>query len=122
MSGTFQCERHPEVAVEIGSTEGCADCLAMLTREVASMTGDERAAEVESWLHRRMSIPFGPLHERLEALVGRPVWTHEIGLAPERLVEEARGTRSLTSIDEVINDLRNTGKPVIVVDGNGVDA
>lgn len=112
---TFECERHEGVFIKVGSMEGCAQCLAILTRDPASMTGDERAAEVLSWLDEKMSIPFRLIHQRVEALVGRGVWTHEFGLAGDRLVEEARGTRTLTSIDEIVNDLRNTGKPVIEV-------
>jgi hypothetical protein len=111
---TFTCGRHSEVTIEVGSTEGCEPCLAMLSIPVESLTGDQRADEVASWLNLKLSIPFHNVHQRLEALVGRPVWTHEMGsLGADRLIEEARGTRTLTSIDEVINDLRNTGKPVI---------
>ena len=111
----FECERHAGVMIETGSAEGCAGCLAMLDRDRDDMTGDERAEELKGWLSKLMSIPFSLMHKRIEELVGRPVWTHELGLATERLIEEARGARTLTSIDEVINDLRNTGKPVIEI-------
>lgn len=115
MAEQFECERHAGVMIDVGSMEGCGDCLAMLSRDRDEMTGDERADELLSWLHGKMSIPFERLHKRVEELVGRPVWTHEMGLAVERLTEEARGTRKLVSIDEVVNDLRNTGKPVIEI-------
>lgn len=117
MSATerFECERHPGTWIESGSMEGCGGCIAMLSRPVESMTGDEKADEVRSWITGWTSIPFGRIHERLEQLVGRGVFTHEIGLAPDRLIEEARGTRTLVSEDEIINDLRNTGKPVIEI-------
>lgn len=108
----FPCDRHGTL-VEIGG-DGCPECLAMLERLPGLMTGDERAEEVAFWCEdRRMTIPFDKVWKRIDVLVGRSTFIHEPALAPERLVEEARGTRRLTSIDEVVNDLRNTGKPVI---------
>lgn len=37
-----------------------------------------------------LMVDFGKFHEGLEKLVGRPVFTHEMGLNPEGLKEEAR--------------------------------
>lgn len=114
-SKTFECGRHPGVMIDVGSMVGCLDCVAMLDRDVSTMTGDEKAEEVRSWIHEPMSIPFEQLWKRVDLLVGRPTFNHEFGLAADRLIEEARGTRTLASIDEIVNDLRNTGKPVIEV-------
>ena len=112
----FECERHRGTWLEVGETKGCKLCLRLLEVDVATLTGGERAAELDSWLNNRTTIPFDLIHQRIEALVGRPVFTHEMGLAADRLRDEARGTRRLTSIDEVVNDLRNIGKPVIEVE------
>ena len=111
----FECGRHAGTWIEVDD-EGCGLCFAMLDRDPATMTGDEKADEVRSWCEESMSIPFGALWKRVDVLVGRPTFNHEFGLAVDRLVEEARGTRTITSIDEIVNDLRNTGKPVIEVD------
>jgi hypothetical protein len=119
VSDFFNCARHAAVQIEIGSNVGCADCLEMIRRDPATMTGDEKAEEVRSLLQEVMSIPFEPLWKRIDALVGRETYNHELGLAVDRLIEEARGTRTLTSTDEIVNDLRNTGKPVIEVDLRG---
>ena len=84
-----------------------------------SMNGDERAEEVRRLLHDPSAYRVSDIHERLEALVGRPVWTHEF-VTDTRLMEEARGVmphpanlhdHALSSLQAVIGD-----KPVIVVE------
>lgn len=69
----------------------CPDCVAIMRRPVESMTGDERAAEMERWSNNVLTVEFPFLHQRIEELVGRPVLTHEMGsrLWPN-LVDEAR--------------------------------
>jgi len=52
------------------------------------MTGDERAAEMDHW--RIVTIPFTKIMDRLCALVGRSVWTHEFAFQWDELREEAR--------------------------------
>lgn len=41
------------------------------------MTVAERLAEFDSW--RVVEIPFEKIHQRIEELVGGPVWTHQMG-------------------------------------------
>jgi hypothetical protein len=54
------------------------------------MTGHERAKELRQWLGV-LEIPFRMTHERVSALVGRDVWTHEMCSENlENLIEEAR--------------------------------
>lgn len=36
-----------------------------------------------------LTVDFGMLHKRIEELVSRPVWTHELAM-PEHLIREAR--------------------------------
>jgi len=42
----------------------------------ATMTVDARLAEFDSY-DGPLEVPFAMLHQRVEALLGRPVWTHE---------------------------------------------
>lgn len=88
------------------------------------MSGDDRAEEVRALLLEPNAYRVGDIHQRIEQLVGRPVWTHEF-VTDTRLIEEARGAlphpedlraHVLESIQAVAGD-----KPVIVVeaDGNG---
>lgn len=43
---------------------------------VETMTAEERATELETW--KVCEIEFAKIHQRIEELVGRPVWTHEM--------------------------------------------
>lgn len=82
----------------------CPGCLAAFDyrQNVESMTGDERAAELEGWVGI-LEIPFDLMHQRFEELVGRPVYTHELGLNWEGLVEEARNPRNRPTVEQIIN-------------------
>jgi len=83
------------------------------------MTPDERAEEVRAILHEPSSYRFGDLHARIEALVGRPVWTHEFA-TDTRLIEEARGAPHPTDLGRhAIESLQAVAgeKPIIVLRG-----
>lgn len=67
------------------------------------MTGDERAAEMVS-LGGPLEVPFSLLHERIERLVGRPVFTHEMVARWDELIEEAR-TRKDSTADQIFECL-----------------
>ena len=69
-------------------------------------------------------VPFDKFHEALEFLLGRPVWTHEMGLNYEGLKAEAErvfnGTQDsdeqkAESIKKSFEQLADLGKPVIGV-------
>lgn len=88
---------------------------------VATMTFDERAAEMRAWKEGALvSCKFSELHERIEQLVGRPVWTHEMGMNWEGLVEEAGGARHAT-MNEIV-DLIPPEKRIIVQSDGEVPA
>lgn len=54
------------------------------------MSGHQRAVEMRL-LGGPLEVPFPMLHKRIEALVGRGVWTHEMGASNyDTLVREAR--------------------------------
>jgi len=46
-------------------------------RPAKEMTIEEKIEEIEMWMGP-LEIDFGLVHQRLEELFGRPVWTHEI--------------------------------------------
>lgn len=98
---------------EVPLKEACPTCLAAFPnrRPVHAMSGDERAAELELW-GGVLEIPFSLVHERIEELVGRSVWTHELGLNWPCLVEEAR-TQDRPGMDAIL-DLIPEEKRVVV--------
>ena len=63
----------------------------------------------------RMMMPFGEFHRLVEEVLGRPVWTHEFGLGHDQLIAELLGKASPLTPSESIQQLSDTGKPVIVV-------
>jgi hypothetical protein len=123
---TFRCERHgldvPKITKAQADTHGrpfgCPPCTAEAEDgpEPATMTGDDRAAELARWLHEPMTVAFDVIHQRVEKLVGRPVWTHEF--ATDHIVEEARSWAHPVDLEaHVIGSLDQLAgsKPVIVV-------
>jgi hypothetical protein len=96
----------------------CPECVARMQRPVESMTGDERAAELEHWGDTVLTVEFADLHQRLEALVGRPVWTHEMGSQMwPNLVAEARSQEHPADLEaHVIGSLDQVAgtRPVVV--------
>ncbi len=61
--------------------EYCNACIERVANLPApqTMTIAERLAEFDSY-DTALTIPFQQLHQRVEGLVGRPVWTHEFAL------------------------------------------
>lgn len=72
----------------LGAKEPCPGCTAAMANlpDPATMTVAERQAEFDRY-DAPLTVPFATLHKRVEALVGRPVWTHEFALW-DRLREE----------------------------------
>lgn len=97
-----------------GKKEWCATCVEAFDhrRPAEEMTPEERMAEMQSW-RGPCEIPFSLIHKRFEELVGRPVWTHEIGLDWEGLVLEAGGRREQPTMEGII-DLVPAEKRIIV--------
>lgn len=77
--------------------------------EVLGPNGRERAMEAL----RTTTCHFPCYHARVEQLVGRPVWTHEIGLNWPGLVKEARWEDRPATMEEII-DLIPEEKRIIV--------
>lgn len=95
-------------------TGSCPTCVEVFEtrRKADEMTGEERATELKL-LFGPLEIPFEKVHQRIEELVGRPVWTHEIGLNHNGLIEEARDGQH-PSFQEIV-DLIPSEKQVLVL-------
>jgi len=66
------------------------------------MTADERVAELKS-IGGPIEVPFDLMHGRIEALVGRPVFRHEMGTTGwPNLLREARWDGDRASLEEII--------------------
>ena len=96
-----------------------------MARPVSDMTRDERVAEFQHWTGTDtvLTVEFSKWHKRIEELVGRPVWTHELGTQGcEWLLEEVRSGKNPDDLEaHVIGSLDQIAgnKPVIVarIDG-----
>lgn len=102
-----------------GKAAFCQTCVANFPnrRSADDMAPAERGGELVA-LFGVLEMPFDLVHQRIEELVGRPVWTHEMGLNKDGLIAEARGARHAT-MDEIVGQLAQTGKLVIVLTEDG---
>lgn len=110
MAKTYICPNHQrELSAE------CPDCMEAFTnrRDPNIMTGDERAAELR-WWGDILTIPFGDLHQRIEELVGRGVFTHEM-IGWDRSIEEAR-TRKHPTPNEILNQIPPEKRIIVITD------
>jgi len=62
----------------------------------------------------KLCMSFSRFHEALEKTLGRPVFTHEIGLDHEGLVAEFLGKRSQPTFQQII-DLIPKDKQVLIL-------
>ena len=85
----------------------CPDCRAWFETkpDAAAMTPEERAAEMERW-GGVLEVEFSLVHKRIEELVGRPVWTHEMSsMNFPGLVEEARRRPGTVNVEALLDKL-----------------
>lgn len=112
MATTYTCPNHQRDV-----SGPCPDCVEAFAnrRDPDAMTGAERAAEFDFW-GPICTIPFGDIHQRIEELVGRPVFTHEMGTAGiERLTEEAR-TRQHPTPKEILDQIPPEKRIIVRLD------
>ena len=85
----------------VGARERCQTCIDAFPnrRDVKTMTVPERIKEVESWVGV-LEVDFDLVHQRLEELMGRPVWTHEIA-DPGSLYRELENGERATFADVI---------------------
>lgn len=50
----------------------------------------------------RLCMPFGVFHEAVEKTLGRPVFTHELGLNSDDLMKEILGEKEPPTFDEIV--------------------
>lgn len=67
------------------------------------MTPLERVNELNRWM-ACVTIPFDNIHKRIEELVGRSVWTHELAL-PDQLRAEIFGEIAPASMEDVLGKI-----------------
>ena len=51
---------------------------------------------------KKLCVDFGRFHEALENVLGRPVWTHELGMNYQGIVEEYLGMREKPSFEDIL--------------------
>jgi hypothetical protein len=102
--------------IEVAYQQFCPSCMADFEtrRNADEMTGDERAAEMEVW-YGPLEVPFDKLHQRFEELLGRPVFTHEMGLNKDGLIREARD-RQPPTMQEIVELIPEEKRIVVVID------
>mgnify|MGYP001579346060 CR=1 FL=1 len=99
-------------------TKACPTCTKEweTRRDVATMSVEERKTEFDSW-GPILEIDFSKFHERMEELVGRPIWTHEFA-TPNRLRAQiglVDGGSYKDAANLAMNDPILDGIPVITV-------
>lgn len=68
-----------------------------------------------------LSCPFNVFHEALEKSLERPVWTHELGMNYNGIVQEFLGERDAPTMKEII-ELIPEEKRIVCVVGEWDDA
>ena len=115
MTETFICKTHH---IEVpASGHGCEQCYTEWEhrRPANEMTPDERVSELKR-ITAQLSIPMRETMVRVDELVGRSVYSHELGSAFfDLLCEEARNPTGYISDETVIARAELSGKPVVVV-------
>jgi hypothetical protein len=87
-------------STECADKEYCPTCVAAFPsrRDAKTMAPAERVAEFKSWAI--VEIPFSMIHQRIEELVGRPVWTHEMAF-PKQLIAEIESGNGAMMVDVI---------------------
>lgn len=97
-------------------TAACPVCTAEWEkrRDAAGMAPEERLAEFELWTGI-LEIDWPKVHQRIEELVGRPVWTHEMGTGGMAYLRHEILTGEHPTMEGVLAKLPHD-KPTIVVE------
>ena len=64
---------------------------------------------------KRLCMPFSVFHEALEKTLGRPVYTHEMGLNWDGLCKELNGEVPMPTLEEIINLIPEDKRVVIEI-------
>lgn len=121
----FECPfHHIQVKIESGPRVGCAECIAYYESksqaDADSMFGPHRAAEVRRILEAPMTCSMGIFWPWIDALVGRPVFTHEFAMMEALCIEATNRVHPhLYEIVARAQALMGPDKPVVVVEDSG---
>jgi hypothetical protein len=126
---TFECPTHHVLIPAVSKSEadrlglpfGCPACTKEMTAPLGVLTPAQRVTVLRALLTGPLTVPFDVMHKRIEEVVGRPVWTHEMADVDSLVAEIENGERA--SMDKVVSKLGYLmpGKPVIVVGGDEHD-
>lgn len=109
----------PRVCTRCGTrcSEACPTCTAEWEgrRDATDMSPEERLAEFRSW-GPVLEIDWPKVHQRIEELVGRPVFTHEMGTTGLPYLEHEIVTGTQPSMEGVLAKLP-PGKPAVIING-----
>lgn len=93
---------------EVPEDQACTSCIERFPqrRPANEMSPGERVAEAELLIGKDAvtELPAKLLMQRIDELVGRTVWSHEIEFAYDEVIREA-GTREHPAMDEVVRRL-----------------
>lgn len=62
-----------------------------------------------------LCLPFTVLHENLEKALGRPVFTHELGMNFDGIMQELLGERDAPTLEEIMSLIPESKRIVIIV-------
>jgi len=101
MAEIFTCPKH-NTELEIGAKVECSACVSEIEVPLPATTV-ERLQELRRWIESPLTVGFERIHKRTEALMDRPVWTHEFAWPDQLYAELAEGNPA--SINEIIEKL-----------------
>lgn len=88
--------------------------------ELAATKWWERATAVEIATHQlhvaELCCPFDVFHKALEMALGRPVWTHEMGLNWDGLVDELNGDKPSPTFEEIANLIPESKRIIVLTE------
>ena len=107
----------------VGAREACPTCTAAVPawKSPALMTPEERYAELYMWYNPAiLEVPFDVMHARIEALLDRPVWTHEL-TDGARLLAEVLGDKPKPTMEMILEKVAQLvgSDRVMIFDADG---
>ena len=113
----FTCPFHgTRIERKVGAE--CASCVTDMSAPVPT-TAEGRAEELNHW-YGPLTVTFSHLHERIESLMGRSVWTHELADKDSLLTEIMNGDPA--TMDDILKKIPEEKRIVVVVNEEGGQA
>ena len=90
----------------VGRQNPCPQCVSDMESRPPreDMTAEDRMREMRS-LAGPLEVDFQLLHARIEELVGRPVWTHEMAAWDELVQENAQADRRAPDLVDIVSKI-----------------